>query len=143
MNATGLDQLQSRYSALLLLLPTAGAVPHYQSRLPTRPTNNGDAHVERLDGALHYVVTERGAELHRRVARDEDELLYWLMENVTWSLSNRMRQPWLSRLLGRDPRRHRFATHVKLLETLDPSWADRRRRHHAELLERYPFRDRS
>lgn len=143
MTSVDLDLLQERYAALLRKLPSRASAPAYQSRLRTRRTDNGDAHVEIVDGAFNYVVTERGSELHRRVAKDDDELLYWLLDDVTWGISHRSRVPFLSRLFRKDPRRHRFALHVELLERLDPAWAERRERHYAELLERYPFRDKA
>lgn len=134
--------LQRRYDALLRRLRPYKPVSQFQQQIQTRPTHNGDAHVERVDGAWHYVVTERGAELHRRVAKDEDELLFWLMDDVTGSISHRIRPSILDRLLGRDPRRRKFATHVRLLGRLNPAWADAKKAHHAQVLQQYPYRDR-
>lgn len=136
-----LTNLEARYDALLRLLPDK-PVAHFQHRLQTRPTHNGDAHVDVVDGVFNYVVTERGAELHRRVAKDEDELLYWLMDDVTSSISWRRKPSLLHRLLGRDPRRRKFATHVRLLERVNPAWALRTQAHYDDVLRRYPYRDR-
>jgi hypothetical protein len=137
-----LVELQTRYAALLLRLRPDKPVSPVHDRIRTAPTHNGDAHVEVVDGMLHYVVTERGAELQRRVATDEDELLYWLMDDVTSSISWRRKASLLQRLLGRDPRRRKFAIHVRLLERVNPAWAARKKAHYEELLRRYPYRDR-
>lgn len=133
------DGLRERYEALLQRLPRPRSPFH--AGLPTRPTHNGDAHVEIVDGRLEYVVTERGAELQRRVAQDADELLYWLFDDVTATLAWHERSSWWARLRGHDPRRRKFRAQVALLARLDPAWAERKRRHHAEVLARHPFRD--
>ena len=137
-----LADLQLRYDALLQRLLPHTPVSHVHHRMQTHPTHNGDAHVEVVDGLFHYVVTERGAELHRRTAKDDDELLYWLMDDVTASISDRQRPSWLQRLLGRDPRRRKFATHVRLLERVHAPWAARKKAHYDGIVRQYPFRDR-
>ncbi len=139
MHAT-LDDLQTQYERLLQrLLPRVPVSPFHRC-VQTRPTHNGDAHVEVVDGGRHYVITERGSELHRRVASDHDELLHWLLDDVTAAISWRSRVPFLHRLLRRDTRRHRFDLHVHLLEKVNPAWAARKGTHYAEVLSRYPYR---
>lgn len=136
-----LAQLQQQYDALLrALLPDRPAYM-FHHQLQTRPTHDGSAHVESVSGAWHYVVTERGSELTRRIASDSDELLFWLMSDVTREIASRSSQPLLQQLLGRDRRRHRFATHIKLLRKLRPGWAERRQADYADVLLRNPYRD--
>lgn len=136
-----LAQLQARHAALLQRLLPQTPVSPFHTHIQTRATHNGDAHVEEVEGRWNYVITERGAELHRRVATNDDELLYWLMDDVTASIAYRRRPSLLQRLLGRDPRREKFATHVRLLQRLDPAWAAAKDAHYAAVLRQYPFRD--
>lgn len=135
-----LDALRARYARILQRLAPQRVASPFHGEVQLRPTHNGDAHVEWIDGQFHYVVTERGAELHRRVAQDEEELLYWLFDDTTAAMAYRTRPSWWTRLRGGDPRRYRFAMHEALLHKLDPAWAQRKRRHHADVLQRYPFR---
>lgn len=139
--SNAIDRLDAPYATLLDRLRPHRPRSPFHHAIQRGPTGNGDPHVELVDGHLHYVVTERGREVERRIAADEDELLYWLFDSVTRSLSDAVREPWLSQLRGRDSRRHRFDTHVRLLERLDPAWAERTSRHYAEVLRRYPYRD--
>lgn len=137
-----LAHLQLQYDVLLRRLSPHKPVSQFHQQVQTRPTHNGDAHVEVVDGLFHYVVTERGTELQRRVAQDEDEVLYWLIEDVTASISYLRRTSLLQRLLGRDPRRSKFRMQLRLLERVNPAWAERKKAHQDETLREYPFRDR-
>jgi hypothetical protein len=137
------SDLQKQYEHLLQRLLPRVPVSVFHQHIQTRPTNNGDAHIEIVDGTFNYVVTERGAELHRRVASDSDELLYWLFDDVTASISYRAKPSFVHRLFRKDPRRQRFNKHLELLERVNPACAARKRTHYAEVLERYPYRDKS
>jgi hypothetical protein len=138
-----LGHLQKRYGHLLQKLSPAVCASAFHQYIQTRPTNNGDAHVEVVDGMLHYVITERGAELRRRIASDSEELLYWLIDDVTFSISCNFKASLLHRLLRKDPRRARFKKHLELLERVNPSWAARKKVYYAEVLGRYPYMDKA
>jgi hypothetical protein len=133
--------LQQRYALLLRRLEPHRSTSPFHGEVQTRPTHIGEAHVEFVDGRFNYVVTERGAELVRRVASDEDELLYWLLDDVAGVIAYRRKPSVWTRWRGGDPRRQRFATHLALLRSVDPAWAERKRAYYDELLQRYPFRD--
>lgn len=133
--------IQRQYDAVLARLAKRAPISHHPARHIGQPTHSGDAHVELLDGALHYVVTERGSELHRRAATDADELVYWLIDDVLSGVVHRMRLPLLDSLLRRDPRRFGFRRHLALLRALDPAWAERKRAYLEDVLARHPFRD--
>jgi hypothetical protein len=137
------DELQKRYEHLLQKLSPLVPASVFHQRIQTRPTNNGDAHVEVVGGMLHYVITERGAELCRRIASDSEELLYWLIDDVTSSISYKFNASLLHRLLRKDPRRQRFKMHLELLERVNPEWAARKKIYYAEVLGRYPYMDNS
>lgn len=59
-----LSLLQEQYELLLSKLLPHTPTSVFHTKIQTSPTNNGDAHVEVVDGNLNYVVTERGCELH-------------------------------------------------------------------------------
>jgi hypothetical protein len=105
--------------------------------LPTVRQDSGAAHVEYRDGAYHYVVTERGTELERRVATDANELLYWLLSDAAFGLATA--HAARERGAGRSFRRALFAKEIELLERLDPAWATRKRDEIAATLLRAPF----
>jgi hypothetical protein len=132
------SHLQERYKRLLQRL---GHKPRYmfQHEIHTHRLDEGSPHVEWVDGHYEYVVTERGRELQRRRAPDEDELLYWMISDVTAAIASHQarRGFW-----GRDPRRKWFARDVELLTRLDPVWGERKKAEYNVLLRRYPFRDR-
>ncbi len=133
-----LGHLHERYRDLCERLGHAPAYS-YQHQIQTRPLVDGAPHVEMNDGRYDYVVTERGRELERRTAEDEDELLYWLIGDVTKGVAIQL----ASRKLFRhgDSRRDWFAKDVELLGKLRAEWGDRRRAEYAQVLGKYPFRD--
>lgn len=133
-----LHHLHERYKHLCELLGHAPAYS-YQREMQTRPLVDGAPHVELVDGRYEYVVTERGKELQRRTAKDEDELLYWLMNDVTRGVAMRIESR--RRIRNQDSRRQWFAKDVELLSQLRPEWGDRKRAEYAEVLTKYPFRD--
>jgi hypothetical protein len=104
----------------------------------SRPTHDGSPHVEVTD-AYYWVVTERGQEIERRRTMDVDELLYWLLAGLTFSMA--IEYELTRRRTGEDTRRQWFAKEVELLEELSPDWADRKRREQAETLKRHPYQD--
>jgi hypothetical protein len=138
-----LGDLQKRYEHLLQKLSPLVPASVFHQHIQTRPTNNGDAHVEVVGGMLHYVITERGTELRRRIASDSEELLYWLIDDVTSSISYKFNAPLLHRLLRKDPRHQRFKKHLELLERVNPAWAERKKIYYAEVLGRYPYMDKA
>src|SRR6478672_8912480 len=80
-------KLRARYAHLIgLLLPHKPRYPSQQG-FPTVPQHDGSPHVEVVGGRYHYVVTERGLEHERRIAQDEDEILYWLLDDVTTGIA--------------------------------------------------------
>ncbi|HST58310.1 MAG TPA: Imm63 family immunity protein [Longimicrobium sp.] len=133
-----LGNLHERYRVLREQIGHAPAYS-YQHQIQTRPFVDGAPHVERVDGRYQYVVTERGKELERRTTEDEDELLYWLISDVTQGVAIQLEAR--RRIRGQDSRRQWFAKDVELLSKLRPEWGDRKRAEYAQVLSKYPFRD--
>jgi hypothetical protein len=93
-----------------------------------------------LDGpGYFYAAQERGRELFRRTTRELDELLEWVMSDITWSLASRYELA--HRVPGRDFRRLMFATWVELATGLDPAWGAHVQAYVDETLARSPYDD--
>jgi hypothetical protein len=102
------------------------------------PQGDGTPYVEVSD-AYYFIVEERGIELDRRKTDDTDELLYWIFEGVTFSMSSdfelRNRRP------GEDSRRQLFAKQEALLGQLSTQWRERKLEEHRRILTGHPFND--
>jgi hypothetical protein len=131
------DLLKDKYERLCSLLPL---LPHPSQRtLQFTPQHDGSAHVELVGDLYNYVVTERGSEYERKSTRDEDELLYWLFADVTFSLASDFEVR--HRISGQDSRRQLFSKQVELLGLLRPAWAEREQKEHERIIAEHPFQD--
>ncbi len=134
-----LGSLQTQYARLYERLAPDASKYASQQELQTTPQHDGSAHVEIVAGSYHYVVTERGSELERSLAKDKDELFYWLMSDVTFSIACDFEVT--HRITGQDSRRQLFSKHVELLGRLSQDWATRKELEYAQVLSEHPFRD--
>jgi len=125
-------QLRARYAALCAKL---GAV----RSLRTSAQHDGSAHVEVRADSYHYVVTERGSEFERRRTTDPDELLFWLMSDVTFSLASEYELE--HRVFGRDFRRLLFQKQIDLMGQLNADWSERKKQEIERVLAAYPYDD--
>lgn len=133
--APDLREIEARVRDLAARIGATGYV------LPTfgRSEDGARPHIEVDTPRMHYVVIERGEELTRQTTADVDELLWWVFENVTFSLATDYASR--HRVFGRDFRRGLFAKQVELLAVLSPQWADRAAEDHRGVLVRHPFVD--
>jgi hypothetical protein len=131
--------LQKRYAHFCqLLAPHRPRYPN-QNKIQTRRQDDGSPHVELVDGGYHYVVTERGSEYERRIAENEDELLYWLMSDVTTGIALEIELN--NRIPGQDSRRQWFSKNIELLNRLSTEWAGQKEFEYEKVLTMHPFRD--
>jgi hypothetical protein len=105
----------------------------------TQPHYGGGSHVERVGDAYAYVVSERGTEFERRVTRDPDELLYWLVAELTFEMA--MEYELAHRRENVDSRRLLFEKHLELLEQANPAWSAAKRSEYDAVLRLHPFED--
>ncbi len=105
----------------------------------TTPQHNGSPHAEVVDGRYHYVVTERGRELERRIAENEDEMLYWLVSDLVFGLATKYELE--HRVPDKDFRRLLFAREIELMEKVNPEWAERTRQKIRNILAKHPYND--
>jgi Immunity protein 63 len=127
-----LQGLKAEYKKLCRKLGATGS-------FHTNPQHDGSPHVERRDSEYHYVVTERGSEFERKTTSESDEVLYWLLSDVTFSAA--CSYELAHRIAGQDFRRLLFAKDVELLEQLSSGWAERKKMEIADILAEYPFDD--
>lgn len=71
----------------------------------------------------HWVIVERGREEENQVFEQLEELLYQVVESITFSLASSYELN--HRVQGQDSRILLFAKQVELLARLDASWATR------------------
>ena len=131
-----ISAIKAHYHSIARRLGASSTHVHFA----TTPQHDGSWHVE-LDGdRFCYVATERGQELERKKTQDPDELLYWLVSDLTWTMAGDYELA--HRVPGRDPRRLRFQKHLELLADVDPEWSQRTQAEYDRILAEHPFCDR-
>lgn len=108
-------------------------------RVPVTRSDDGSPHIEHAGGVYRYIVTERGLTHESRETRDRDELLYWLLSDITFGLATRHELE--NRRPGIDGRRLIFAHQLDNLGRLEARWRARRAAEIADTLAQYPYHD--
>lgn len=116
-----------------------GAVLGQKPILRTTPQHDGSYHVELVSGKYHYVRTERGAENERRIAKNEDEILFWLISDLVFDLA--CKHELKNRIPGQDFRRLLFSKRIELMGTVKPEWAERTQQDIQKVLAEHPYND--
>ena len=130
-----LGTIKSRYYRIARQL----GAPKRQVMFATQPEYGGGSYVERVGDAYAYVVSERGTEFERRITRDPDELLYWLVAELTFEMA--LEHELAHRREGVDSRRLLFEKHLELLGLAKPEWSATKRREYDDVLRVHPFQD--
>ncbi|MFD7729407.1 Imm63 family immunity protein [Kitasatospora phosalacinea] len=119
-----LEDVRAAVGRMAARLAAAGAGGHELVAFDFR--EGAHPFVEVRDGALHWVVVDRGRELQRRTTTDLDELLYWIAVDATGPAARRWERQRRDRFpAGRDVRIGRLAKQLDLLRGLDAGWAAR------------------
>jgi hypothetical protein len=130
-----LDFLRERYTALAAEVGAPASLAEFHET----PTDSGAPHIECEGLAFCYVTTERGEELERRRTWDPDQVLYWLLHNLTFQMAcdhgMKHRRP------GKDFRRQLFARQLELLGMLKAEWRATCETELNAILQKHPFRD--
>lgn len=108
-------------------------------RFSETPQHDGSPHIESNGNAFAYVITERGEEYKRKTTTNEDDILYWLVHDLTWEMASRFELA--HRKPNVDSRRLLFQKHLELLGTIDYRWEKRLDAEYETVLEQHPFRD--
>lgn len=130
-----LQQLQDEYNALCQRIkPIDG-----QYTLLTEREDVGVPHVEFRNGEYHYIVTERGLDLSKRSTNDANEILYWMLYDLTFWMG--VAYEFKNRVEGPDGRRMMFAYWLEQMKKADQRMADRLEDDIASILAENPFSD--
>jgi hypothetical protein len=130
-----MSAIKSRYHSIARQLGAPTAHVHFA----TTPQHDGSPHVERAGDGFRYLVTERGQELERRTTSDPDELLYWLVSDLTWAMASDYELA--HRDTNRDFRRLLFTKHLELLAEVNSGWSQRKQVEYDRVLVEHPFCD--
>lgn len=96
-------------------------------------------HIEVDENGYHWVVVERGEELERKTFLQMDDLLYRILDSVTFSLAQRW-EGW-NRKRDEDFRRQLFAKRLELMNSIRPDFREKLKAEIQKILEKAPFDD--
>lgn len=133
--ADEIKQLQIAYNALCQRIdPMEG-----EYTILTEREDVGVPHVEFENGQYHYIVTERGLDLSRRSTADINEILYWMLYDLTFWMGSAYE--FKNRVEGPDFRRMMFAHWLEQMQKADQAMADRLKLDIERILAENPFVD--
>jgi len=108
-------------------------------RFATTPQHDGSPHIESNATEFAYVITERGEEYERRQTINDDDILYWLVGDLTRDMASEYELS--HRIPTADSRRILFQKHVELLGIINRDWQARKESEYRAVLEQQPFQD--
>ena len=94
--------------------------------------SDGSPHVEYEGDELHYVITERGSEYERRKTKNPDDILFWLVSDMTFSMASDFELN--NRIETEDFRIQLFSKDLELLNSINNNWAEKLRVEYNKLL---------
>ncbi len=103
------------------------------------PRDDGIPYVKVENNKFFYSASERGYLIFEKETADLDEVLYFLFDRITTTMSTDYELK--HRVHGRDSRRKIFAKQIELLGQINPMWAERCKKEIAAVLESSPFDD--
>ncbi|OAI55586.1 hypothetical protein AYO49_05365 [Verrucomicrobiaceae bacterium SCGC AG-212-N21] len=130
-----LSDLHDRYLAIARELDA----PDKHVWFSTKAQHDGSPHVECVGGEFHYVYTDRGCELERRTTAESEELLFWLVSDLTWAMASEWERT--HRIAGEDSRRQLFRKDIELISQVSEEWARRKRDKYEKALREHTFCD--
>lgn len=113
--------------------------PRRYVRFATTPQHDGSPHIESNGNEFAYVITERGEEYERRQTTNGDDILYWLVRDLTRDMASEYELS--HRISTADSRRMFFKKHVELLGIINRDWQARKESEYEAVLEQHPFHD--
>jgi hypothetical protein len=131
---TSLNDLAQKFRAMV----TGLDVEPYYKAFHTTPQDDGSPHIVAAYGKFQFVVTERGSEIERIGDLCADDVLYLLLEGITFHMA--IAYELQNRKPGADGRSVWFPYQESLMESLNPSWGEKLREKHRRILKTHPFR---
>ena len=113
--------------------------PTKHIRFATSPQHDGSPHIEANGADYYFIVTERGVELERQTTTEPEDILYWLVSDLTWSMASDYELS--HREIALDSRRLLFQKHLELLAAVSLDWSNRKRLEYESVLRKHPFSD--
>ena len=62
--------------------------PKKYIRFSEKPQHDGSPHIEYGGNEFLFIVTERGERYDEKRTTDPDEILFWLVSDLTWSMAS-------------------------------------------------------
>lgn len=87
------------------------------------PRHDGSPHIEYEGDEFHYVITERGSEYERRKTKNPDDILFWLVSDITFSMAADFEL--YNRIETEDSRIQLFSKDLELLSSINKNWAEK------------------
>jgi hypothetical protein len=135
LTAASLEDIRREFEAIVAPFEVH---PAYK-RFATSPMNDGSVHVEQHGHVYAFIGTERGIETLRRETNNPDELLFWLVSDVTVQVARQFELH--HRCSGVDSRRMWFDLNVLLLAGIKKEWGTKQRAEYDLILTKHPFKD--
>jgi len=110
-----------------------------KAELRTTRSDSGAPHVEKIEDAFHWIVTERGSEFQRKTTTSRHEIEYWLISGVVSALS--IRYEVKNRIKGQDFRRLMFKKRIELMNLISTEWAIKLENEIKNILKEHPYKD--
>ena len=130
-------KLRSKFSDCIARIKAPAEIAVFRES----PSHDGSPHIEYEGSDLCYVVTERGTEHERRRTKNPDEILFWLLSDVTFEMACVFELK--HRRQDEDFRRQLFAKHLDLLGALNPEWRAQKEQELRSILGKHPFQDKN
>jgi Immunity protein 63 len=90
-------------------------------------------------GYMHLIVRERGQISEDKIAKDINQLLYWIFSGITFSMACSFELK--NRIESQDCRRMIFTKQNELLKKLNIDWSEKEIKSQEAILKNYPFDD--
>jgi len=103
------------------------------------PVGDGTPYVEIKGGKYFFVSSERGYEIFRKKATNEDEILYLIFKDIAWKMANDFELR--NRALGKDCRRITFSKIIEIMNKVNADWGNKVEQEIDQILERSPYKD--
>ncbi|WP_246316611.1 Imm63 family immunity protein [Scandinavium goeteborgense] len=114
-----------------------GKRPKFHFIIPDYPDGLATPFLEIHDNEYHFIVSERGCEIERKITTSDDEILYWFTESGVHAMASHYAAS--KRLPNNDFRVVYFRKQYQLMLSIKPEWATRKRIELAEIIQKHPF----
>lgn len=109
-----------------------GVRPNHYFIIPDRPDGMATPYLEIHGKEYHFIVSERGIEIDRKVTLSDDEIIYWFVECGVESLASEYAA--LSRKPESEFRSVYFRKQYCLMLAIKTEWATRTRKKFTKIL---------